>query len=417
MRQHTRAARAIGGLPGVFGAACAAGAGLLALLVLLSWALGAWRLGALGADYVPMSPSTAWPMLALSCAVLARILRPASAAARRLAWLAAGLAVAMALLAWARLLFGVELPVENWLAPASDSVGGVPVGRMSPLTAAVLPLLALAVVFDLPPFTRLRWRRQAAAVLAAGVVLACLAVLFSYLAGAPLMYSGQSVPMALATAVACLLLGGAVLSVAGPGAWPASLARAALGDPASGSRRSTAWRTLAAFAFFVLAVGTAGVFYIRQTLDASRQDAQSDLSAIADLKVGQISDWYHERRSDAELIASTRVVQALAVQFLAGLQQNQAAQEMTEWMVNLYRLRGYEQLALYDAQGALRLSWPEGGAVADMSGYPGFEAAMRATGVVAMDLHRDLFGPADSATGIHLSFWVPVRDTCCVSAC
>src|SRR5574341_103212 len=44
----------------------------LAAAVLTSWGLGRWQLGAFGADYVPMAPSTALALLLLSSAVVLR---------------------------------------------------------------------------------------------------------------------------------------------------------------------------------------------------------------------------------------------------------------------------------------------------------------------------------------------------------
>ena len=101
---------------------CAAAAGGLAFLALLSWGLDAWRIGALGRDYVPMAPSTACLPILLSCAVVGRGRFPARLAANRFAVVVALTAGAMSLLVWAQHLFGFELPVERWLAPPHQPV-------------------------------------------------------------------------------------------------------------------------------------------------------------------------------------------------------------------------------------------------------------------------------------------------------
>jgi energy-coupling factor transporter ATP-binding protein EcfA2 len=57
-----------------------------------------------------------------------------------------------------------------------------------------------------------------------------------------------------------------------------------------------------AAAILLLAVGTGitGAVYLRHQSRALQMAAETSLSSIAELKTGQIADWYAERRSDAE---------------------------------------------------------------------------------------------------------------------
>ena len=134
---------------GLSASACFATVGIVGFLVLLSWFTGRWHLGALGDTYVPMAPSTAVLLLGLSTAALLRQRRPDSVAARWLAWVSGLGVLVMSLLVWASFLFGVGLPVEQWLARTTVRVGQIPVGQMSPLAASAFLLAALAFLLTL----------------------------------------------------------------------------------------------------------------------------------------------------------------------------------------------------------------------------------------------------------------------------
>ncbi len=130
---------------------CAAAAGVLALLVLLGWLSGNWRITTLGYDYVPMSPGTALSMILLSCGVFAYRIWPSRQATRRFAFLAVFSVAVVSLLTCAQLCFDFESPVDRWLAPAVGHVGDIAIGRMSPLTAVVFLFCAWAFCLSCRP--------------------------------------------------------------------------------------------------------------------------------------------------------------------------------------------------------------------------------------------------------------------------
>ena len=91
---------------------------------------------ALGFDFLPMAPSTAWSTLMLSCGLVLCNQWPSKAPARAMAYFAAAGVTLMGLLVWLQGLRGFELPIEQWPTSTTDRVESFPVGRMSPLTAA-----------------------------------------------------------------------------------------------------------------------------------------------------------------------------------------------------------------------------------------------------------------------------------------
>ncbi len=188
----------------------------LSLLALAGWVLD-WRvLARLHAGYIPMAPSTALAFLLLSSAVG---LYGDGGAHRVRRWYAMGAGSLVSLFAALVLMqsvTGADLGLERWLTATSETFGRVPIGRMSPITAAnfLVAGLALLALVTSPA----QWDRahDVAGSLAAGVVAVGVLVLLGYAYGTPLLYGATIIPVALPTAAAFVALGVALLAAAGP---------------------------------------------------------------------------------------------------------------------------------------------------------------------------------------------------------
>ena len=168
-------------------------------VVLLGWWLG-WALFVRPPqNFIPMAPSTALAFAALAGALLA-----GGAWRRAVPWGIAGLALA-------NLLFPTQL--DQLLGGAAGQFGRVRLGVMSPVTAAALLPLALAIGL-------LETRRQLAGVLATVAAAVGATVTLGYAFGTPLLYGSATIPVALPTGLSLLLLAVAAVLVAGPGVWP-----------------------------------------------------------------------------------------------------------------------------------------------------------------------------------------------------
>lgn len=391
-----------------FAETCAVGAGVVGIFALLSWVFADWRIAALGREFIPSAPSAAGLMILLSGAVFLRSYWPTKSFTTGVAFLALFGAIGMSLLVLAQSFLGFELPIERWLLPAVERMGDVPVGRMSPLTAAALFLTALACLFELPPWGRKRSWRQAAAGAALAALLTSAAVLLSYATGAPLLYGSRTIPMALLTATSIALLSCGLLFAGGSDVWPLSFLKMELLEPSPLPLRRLVRAPVTAFLFLCVIIGTVGIFYLRHQLSDSRQAALDSLSAIADLKVGQIATWYQERHADAEIIFNTPMTKTQARQFLSGSSPAPVRQELLSWMEMWRKLGHYEQMLLYDAQGLPRLSAPPDTRAMDRSRDAQFQAALRGKGVLTTDLHHDPDAPAAARDDIRLSLWIPI---------
>lgn len=164
--------------------------------------------------------------------------------------------------------------------------------------------------------------------------------------------------------------------------------------------------SIIAFCAFFSAAAISGSFYISHQYKTSRQGKIYELTAIADLKAGQISTWYGDRMSHARLISKSPMIQRQALNLLDNDMDPAAKQEMLAWMDNLRNEYGYRFMALYAADGTPRFVAPAGELAPGMAGNPEFQGAVGAEGVRAGDLQRD---PGEGEQEIHFDILIPVR--------
>src|SRR5438034_702866 len=196
--------------------ACAGVIATHAAVVLLGW-WQQWRLFTQPpAGFIPMAPTTAVAFLLLATALVIQ----SSVDLPRWRWVArgaAGLALLLAAFALTARLADWTLDPDAAVRVTTATLGGVPLGVMSPVTAAGVLLLALALLLQSVERPALR---AATAPIAAAPTLAGTVVALGYAYGTPLLYGSTTIPVALPTGLSLLLVGVAVIAMAGPQAWP-----------------------------------------------------------------------------------------------------------------------------------------------------------------------------------------------------
>src|SRR6266568_6840551 len=196
--------------------ACAGVVATHAAVVLLGW-WQQWRLFTQPpAGFIPMAPTTAAAFLLLAAAVVIQT-RFSSTPGRFTARGTAGLVLLLAAFALAARLAGSALDPDAAIRVTTATLGRVPLGVMSPVTAAAVLLLALALLLLSVERPALR---AAAAPIATLPTLAGAVVAMGYGYGTPLLYGSSTIPVALPTGLSLLLIGAATLALAGPQAWP-----------------------------------------------------------------------------------------------------------------------------------------------------------------------------------------------------
>ncbi|MBM2847763.1 MAG: dctB 1, partial [Anaerolineales bacterium] len=196
---------------------CAGIAGGIALLALAGWQMNARFLAGQWDTYIPMAPSTALAFLLLGGALFCYARWPAQRLSRLFALAVVSLASLLALLVLAQFISGIDLGVEQALSRTNELLGRAPLGRMSPLTAIAF-LLESAALFILLIGQRWRNAPTAAALLAVIATAINFVVLTGYAYGAPLLYGGTNIPVALPTAIAFVLVGMGQITMAVPSA-------------------------------------------------------------------------------------------------------------------------------------------------------------------------------------------------------
>ena len=178
------------------------------VVVLAGWSAG-WSLFLTpSSSFIPMAPTTALAFLALSLALAARILAPPGSALR-----SAGTVLSWAVATLALVNLALPSVLDQALGGASGQFGRVRLGVMSPVTAAALVPLALAIAA-----TGSRAHYAGALATIAAIVGATVALGYAY--GTPLLYGGGTIPVALPTGLSLLILGVATVLAAGPDVWP-----------------------------------------------------------------------------------------------------------------------------------------------------------------------------------------------------
>jgi two-component system cell cycle sensor histidine kinase/response regulator CckA len=199
MNSTRAAAIRYGSIPRVFG--------LLVILIsgaaLVGWFANSVTLKGIRTDYIPMAPNTALVFLLLGALLTCFSTSKEFRITSRIAALAAAVLAATRL---SEYLTALELRVDHWFFrfPA-EPLAVAPVGKMA-LCTAITFLVLTAAVF-LSTVARPRWINDLVKVLAVVVTLIGLAFLLGYFYGAPLLYGGRSIPMAMNTAI-CFLISG-----------------------------------------------------------------------------------------------------------------------------------------------------------------------------------------------------------------
>jgi len=191
--------------------ACGLAVILISLTALIGWFTGSPTLKGIRAGYIPMAPNTAFVFLLLAASLT--ITATKSLRFRNIARVTIGFAAVLIVGRMSEYLTSVELRVDHWLFNfPSESIGLAPVGKMAFLTS--LTLLLLSSSLFLFTWAERRWLQSIGHGLSVVVTFIGLAFCLGYMYGAPLMYGGRSIPMALNTAI-CFLLAGAALVIKG----------------------------------------------------------------------------------------------------------------------------------------------------------------------------------------------------------
>ena len=109
--------------------------------------------------------------------------------------------------------------------------------------------------------------------------------------------------------------------------------------------------------FVGLAVGiiTAGYFSYRNYGKQYRAEVERELSAIAELKVGELVRWRAERLSDAAIFYQNTAFSALAQRYFDDRGDAEVRAQLQTWLGRVQQYYQYVHIFLLDAQGVEQL--------------------------------------------------------------
>lgn len=374
-------------------------AALVGLAAILLWEIGRWRLTAMAAQFVPMAPITGVLFAALGLAGIARAVWPHRGAARRFESAASWFVIIVASWVFGNVWFGLPLPWEAWFRPPEMQVGPVPLGRIAPSTALALALTALSMLARGHGSASAHW----VAVLSAGSSLGIgVVAILGFAVGAPPEYAPNRAPMALLTAVNLLFLNTGALLIESTVMRLRSVF--AFGDTEqerTDNRRFAL--SLAGVAFMlVLLILSLGVLYLRNELRVGREAVNRELNAVANLKAADIVQWREERLGEARFLERTPHVASDIAAFLARPSDATARQRVIDWLEPIRGGTRYREVLLFDSEGRLRLSVPEGARI-PAGALNDAEHPLGRTSTGLSDIH---FPPGESRP--HLDLVVPI---------
>lgn len=376
---------------------CGALAAVTGLVALLGWISGHLLLASFGLP-VPMAPSTALLFMLYGSAVFFSVRKPLSRFAYRI-WIsivAIGTFIAMLLFFLSYL--GIHLNAEHLGIPISGTAGGVPIGHISPLTAFCFVLVGFSFLAALSSPPDSPGRAVAGFWLACLIILTSFVLLMAYLFGTPLLYSSHFIPPALSTSLAFVFLGIALSVFAGLRVWSKS-AGVEVVD------KRTAKVLILVFVILSVSIITTGYLYYRSYEKHYRTEVERQLSAIAEMKIGELVQWRKERLGDAAFFYKNGNFSALVWKYLKTPGDAEAQTKLRTWLRQLQAAYQYDRIFLLDTQGVERMSvpnTPEPVAPHLLQQAPGI---LRSKQVTFLNLHRDT-----PDHPIYLSIVVPILD-------
>ncbi|MFA7382102.1 MAG: ATP-binding protein [Desulfurivibrionaceae bacterium] len=318
------------------------------VITLFGWIIGSPFLSSLGSGTIPMAPSTALLFVLYAVALCLRSLPPHPWApwANRII-VSAGAAVALLLFILS--LKAIYLEAEHTALTIIHPAGEIPIGHMSPVTA--LCFLLASCSFLSSAANRPRPARVAgwlAGLLAGSGFVFTIA----YAYGAPLLYGSAYIPPAALTSMAFQFLGIGLFALALSPAW---LARLQAESPPR-----TVLKISLLFSALATCIIVVGLYTYRSFEHHHRADVARQLSAIAELKVKQLTEYRRERLEDAKLLSSNTSIAALVRRQLKNPEDTGNTRQLQEWLKKIQMHDQYDQIRLLDTQGITRQSIPAG---------------------------------------------------------
>ena len=159
--------------------------------------------------------------------------------------------------------------------------------------------------------------------------------------------------------------------------------------------------------FFSLTAGivTAAFLYYRNYEKNYRVEVESQLSAIAELKVGLLEDWRAERLADAAIFYKNAAFSALVRRHFEQPEEQEAQNQLRTWLSQVQAAYRYDRVMLLDPQFSKKMIIPDGPERSTSFVSPSSVDGLRSGQVVFEDFYWN-----EQNRRIYLKVLVPILD-------
>jgi len=159
------------------------------------------------------------------------------------------------------------------------------------------------------------------------------------------------------------------------------------------------------FALLAAGILTAGYLYYIDYEHKYRTVVEGQLSAIAELKVGELVQWRKERIADAQLFYDNEVFSLLVKRYVKNRNDREAKTRIMAWMGEAQKANRYDLAMLVDANFNTRLVIPESKEGVHLILDEQITETLRSGKIAFQDFYRN-----DKDQRVYLKILVPIRD-------
>ena len=159
------------------------------------------------------------------------------------------------------------------------------------------------------------------------------------------------------------------------------------------------------FSFLAAGIVVAGYFTFRSQERHHQAEVERELSAIAELKAGELMQYRKERFGDARLLFDNASFAALVRRYLAHPENTANTQDLQNWLNNLQAHYQYDQARLLDTNGITRLSTPRDLPPASVGELKMLAEILQSGQPALSDFYR-----SDNDHRVYLALSVPILD-------
>ena len=157
------------------------------------------------------------------------------------------------------------------------------------------------------------------------------------------------------------------------------------------------------FVFLSIGILVAGHFFYSSYERNYRSQVEYQLSAIADLKAGELIQWRKERIGDANLLFRNPAFSNIVQSYLEYPDDAVSKELLRSWLYHYLQIGQYKKLLLLDTDGKVRMSVPDSTEPVSQHIPEDAAAALRSGKLTVSDLHFH-----DESSQPHMMVLVPV---------